>query len=240
MPVDAILDSGQSYGGRAYRDCMAATHAHHVPIIIAHPGMRWSSGDGVVLDVLAPGRPFLADTGDDVNENSIVAMLHYRRPDGREFRALFTGDAGQNREAQLLATRVDLRADVLKVGHHGSQYASTPAFVAAVAPTLASISVGRHNTFGHPGASTLGTLARFGARIYRTDRCGALSLDVDAGIAMSMLPCRVLITLQGSSASSSTSLRIANASTRSSPAVAAAPTRSIVSASCGSKILPLR
>jgi len=190
MPVNAILDSGQSYGGRAYRDCIAAAHAQRVPIAVAHPGMRWSSGDGVALDVLAPSRPFLADTGDDVNENSIVAILHYRRRDGREFRALFTGDAGENREAQLLATGEDLHADVLKVGHHGSNYASTPAFVAAVSPQLASISVGRHNTFGHPGASTLATLTRYRATIYRTDRCGALSLDVDAGAATTMLPCQ--------------------------------------------------
>jgi len=152
--------------------------------------MRWSSGDGVVLDVLAPSPPFLADTGDDVNENSIVAMLHYGRPGGREFRAFFTGDAGKAREAQLLANGSDLHADVLKVGHHGSQYASTPAFVAAVSSALASISVGRHNTFGHPGAATLATLQRVGARIYRTDRCGALTVVVDRGLATTMLPCR--------------------------------------------------
>jgi competence protein ComEC len=151
--------------------------------------MRWSSGDGVKLDVLAPSRPFLADTGDDVNENSTVAMLHYRRPDGRVFRALLTGDAGEAREARLLASGVDPRADVLKVGHHGSQYASTPAFVAAVSPATASISVGRHNTFGHPGASTLATLARAGAKIYRTDKCGALTIDVDQGRVIAMLPC---------------------------------------------------
>src|SRR5581483_4256821 len=42
MPVDAILDSGQSYSGRAYRDCIAAAHAHRIPIVIAEPGMRWS------------------------------------------------------------------------------------------------------------------------------------------------------------------------------------------------------
>jgi competence protein ComEC len=191
MPVDAILDSGQAYSGRAYRDCVAAGHAQRVPIIVAHPGMRWSSGDGVELDVLAPSQPFLADTGDDVNENSIVAMLHYRRPDGREFRALFTGDAGEAREAQLLTGGLDLRADVLKVGHHGSKYASTPTFIAAVSPRLASISVGRNNTFGHPGASTLATLAHRGAMIYRTDRCGALDLDIDRMEAVTMLPCRL-------------------------------------------------
>ncbi len=72
-----LFDSGQTYGGRAYRDCVASAHRHHVPIVIARRGMRWSSGDGVVRRILlAPSLPFLADTGDDVNENSIVAMLH--------------------------------------------------------------------------------------------------------------------------------------------------------------------
>jgi hypothetical protein len=85
MPVDAILDPGQPYGGRAYRDCITAARAHHVPIVTAYPEMRWSSGDGLALEVLAPGRPFLADTGDDVNENSIVAMLHYRVRMGASF-----------------------------------------------------------------------------------------------------------------------------------------------------------
>ena len=81
-------------------------------------------------------------TGDDVNENSIVAMLPY---DG--FRELFMGDAGEDSEARLLAIGDNLNADVLEVGHHGSQYASTPAFIAAVHPKFAVISVGRYNTF---------------------------------------------------------------------------------------------
>ena len=130
--------------------------------------------DGVTLDILAPSLPMLADTGDDVNENSIVAMLHYN-----DFRELFMGDAGESSEARLLASGADLRADVLKVGHHGSQYASTPPFIASVHPQAAIISVGRHNTFGHPGPSTLETLERAGATIYRTDHCGAVSLTAD-------------------------------------------------------------
>jgi hypothetical protein len=60
--------------------------------------MRWIYGDGVTLDVLATSEPFLADTGDDVNENSIVVMLH----DGA-YRELFMGDAGEASESRLLA-----------------------------------------------------------------------------------------------------------------------------------------
>lgn len=150
MPVGMIFDSGQSYPGRAYRDAIAAARSHGVPIILARRGMRWTSGDGVMLDVLAPSMPFLADTGDDVNENSIVVMLRYKR-----FRELFMGDAGEASEARLLAVRDDLHADAIKVGHHGSHYASRAAFVAAVRPGIAVISVGRHNTFGHPAPATI-------------------------------------------------------------------------------------
>jgi competence protein ComEC len=126
----------------------------------------------VTLDILAPWLPFLADTGDDVNENSIVAMLHYR-----EFRELFMGDAGESSEARLLASGVNLIADALKVGHHGSKYASTPSFINGVDAHAAIISVGRHNTFGHPGPTTLATLERARAAIYRTDRCGAITIS---------------------------------------------------------------
>jgi competence protein ComEC len=133
--------------------------------------MRWGSGDGVTLDILSPEMPFLADTGDDVNENSIVMMLHYGG-----FRELFMGDAGEASEARLLAGGDDLRADAIKVGHHGSRYASMPAFVAAVHPRIAVISVGRHNTFGHPAPATIEAWYVVGADVLRTDRCGAISL----------------------------------------------------------------
>ena len=63
---------------------------------------------------------------------------------------LLTGDAGAQSEDRMLASGVDLAADVLKVGHHGSAYSSTAAFIAAVHPCYAVISVGRHNTFGYP------------------------------------------------------------------------------------------
>jgi competence protein ComEC len=173
MPVRMLFDSGQQYDGRAFRDCMHEAATHGVSIARPQRGYRWTD-DGVTLDILAPSLPVLADTGDDINENSIVAMLRYN-----DFRELFMGDAGESSEARLLASGVDLHADILKVGHHGSQYASTPAFIAAVHPQIAVISVGRHNTFGHPGPATLATLTAAGAAIYRTDRCGALTISLD-------------------------------------------------------------
>jgi competence protein ComEC len=171
LDVRLLFDSGQQCDGRAFRDCIHEAGTHNVRVVRPQGGYRWSD-DGVTLDILAPSFPALADTGDDVNENSIVTMLHYG-----DFRELFMGDAGESSEARLLASGADLRADVLKVGHHGSQHASTPPFINAVHPQAAIISVGRHNTLGHPGPITLATLERARATIYRTDQCGAVMID---------------------------------------------------------------
>jgi beta-lactamase superfamily II metal-dependent hydrolase len=86
-----IFDSGRTYSRRAYRDVIAAAHSHRIPVVLARRGMRWTSNDGVTLDILALSLPFLVDTGDDVNDNSIVVMLRYRR-----FHELFT-DATRSR-----------------------------------------------------------------------------------------------------------------------------------------------
>ena len=160
--VGQIFDSGQSYAGRAYADCRRAAMERHVPIRVVRRGVHWSTDDGVSLDVLAPTEIPLSDTGDDINENSIVVRLTYARS-GEPFSALFMGDAGMTRESELIENHINRRATFLKVGHHGSGYASKPAFLAAVLPRYAVISVGRHNLFGHPAPATIDTF-RWSAR----------------------------------------------------------------------------
>ena len=179
FPVGLIFDSGQTYSGRAYADCRRAAADHHVPVQIVRRGVRWSTDDSVSIDILAPTNAPLTDTGDDVNENSIVARLRYAGSDST-FSVLLMGDAGLAREAELLKSGIDLRADILKVGHHGSRFASTPPFIAAVHPAVALVSVGRHNLFGHPSPETVETLLRNGSQVDRTDRCGAIVVRVPA------------------------------------------------------------
>jgi competence protein ComEC len=174
--VDQIFDSGQRYGGRAFNDGMREAAIHHVPVHIARCGDKWRTADGVIFSILSPCGALISDGKNDVNENSLVAMLQYGA-----FHMLFTGDAGFQTEHRMLLEGVDLRADVLKVGHHGSAYASGSDFLAAVRPRIAFISAGRHNVFGHPAASTVDALtAAAAATVYRTDQCGAITLKITA------------------------------------------------------------
>ncbi|HTA55378.1 MAG TPA: ComEC/Rec2 family competence protein, partial [Candidatus Acidoferrales bacterium] len=170
LRVGELADSGQRYGGHAYQDAMATARGDDVATIYPRAGTVWRTDDGVVLRFIGPSLPFIGGVN-AINSNSVAFVLQYRR-----FRMLFTGDAGSESERRFLAENVDLHADVLKVGHHGSAYGSSPDFVAAVAPRYAIVSVGRHNLFGHPAPSTLTTLRRFGARIYRTDENGAVTI----------------------------------------------------------------
>lgn len=170
LRVGELADGGQRYGGHAYHDALDVAHVEGVPIDEPRVGATWHTDDGVAFDFVGPSLPFIGGRN-AINDNSIAFVLQYRN-----FRMLFTGDAGADAEARFLREGVDLHADVLKVGHHGSAYSSTPAFMAAVHPRYAVISVGRHNLFGHPAQSTIATLRRFGARVYRTDQNGAVTI----------------------------------------------------------------
>ncbi len=124
---------------------------------------------GARVEVLAPCPAASPDRGP--NDNSLVLRLSYGR------RALlFVGDSEREAERDLLARSPErLRADVLKVGHHGSRTSTSPAFLAAVAPAYAVVSVGVRNRFGHPHPSTLATLSRAaGVTVLRTDTVGAV------------------------------------------------------------------
>jgi len=171
---DNIMDSGQLYAGFAYRDAMSVARLLGVVVRQPRSGDSFQTDDGMEFDFMGPSLPLLSGTRNDINNNSLVFMLRYK-----SFRMLFTGDAGAEAEQRILSQGVDLQADVLKVGHHGSAYSSTPAFIAAVHPKYAVISVGRHNLFGHPARSTIETLHNFGAQVYRTDLGGAIVVTSD-------------------------------------------------------------
>ncbi len=134
-----------------------------------------------VLRLLSPCPNYAENHG--ANDNSLVFRVDYRQ---RSF--LFTGDAEAIAEKELLASsRAELRADVLKIGHHGSRTSTGRELLAAVAPRVATISCGTRNRFGHPTPEVLGRLAEFGIPAFRTDRDGAIVLSSD-GSGLSAQP----------------------------------------------------
>ena len=171
--VGEFADSGQRYGGYAYNDALQTARSEHVRMVYPRAGAVWRTDDGITLTFIGPSLPFI-ESDNTINDNSIAFILQYKH-----FRMLFTGDAGVAAEQRFLNEGIDLHADVLKVGHHGSAYSSSPEFIAAAHPRYAIISVGRHNMFGHPAPSTIETLHRFGARVYRTEQNGAVMITSD-------------------------------------------------------------
>lgn len=120
-------------------------------------------------------------SGPDANDLSIVLLAKY---DGRKI--LFTGDAGSMVEKRLILEKSILlsETDALKVGHHGSRSASSEVFLQTIKPQYAIISCGKKNHYGHPHEETLMQLQTIGARVYRTDQCGAIILHIQSGKIM--------------------------------------------------------
>jgi competence protein ComEC len=130
--------------------------------------------DGARIDVLSPSGEVGASPRSE-NNDSLVLKISFGR---RSF--LLPGDIERGMEQELsLTEREDLRADALKVAHHGSRTSSTDEFLQSVRPRIAVISVAEPSPFGHPHPEALARLHSIDASIFRTSRCGAITLSTD-------------------------------------------------------------
>jgi competence protein ComEC len=169
--VSEFWDTGQGEGeqvGGSYAVLLRNMRSRGVPVL--HPDRLCGSHQlgGALVEVLAPCPFYCSDR--EANDNSFVMRISYGSRS-----ILMVGDAQRLEEAALLeSARSQLRADVLKVGHHGSRTSSSPEFLAAVGAHDAIVSVGARNRFGHPHEETLWALNRSGIRAWRTDRSGAV------------------------------------------------------------------
>ncbi len=124
------------------------------------------------IDTLSPSPVEMKSK--ELNDSSLVLMV-----ESDNVRALYTGDIGDRIEKRILA-QYNVDAAILKVGHHGSRFSSTASFVDAVRPKVAVIEVGK-NTYGHPTKQTLDRIVATGAKIYRTDIDGTVSVAIENG-----------------------------------------------------------
>lgn len=168
------LDIGKIYMPKAssntqtFEDLLTAIQKKGLKINTAKAGVNLFKAGTLNADIIAP----VNITGDDLNQYSAVIMLTYG-----DNKFLFTGDAGNESEGQITS---DIKADVLKVGHHGSDTSTSQTFLNKVSPKYAVIEVGKDNSYGHPTAATLAKLEKIGATIYRTDKDGTIIFTSDA------------------------------------------------------------
>jgi len=179
FPVAEVWDIGMPFESPVYRDFLLAARGARSPdgkrpkFRVVRRGLTLEPAPNVRLSVLAPSDPLLKGTRSDPNNNSIVMRLD---APGGSF--LFTGDLEREGRARLYATRPNLRADVLKVAHHGAENGTDRAFLSRVNPTVAVIPVGAGNRYGHPHRETLALLQ--GRRVYRTDLHGDIVMRLGA------------------------------------------------------------
>lgn len=177
VPIKMFIDAAYPSNSPGYVGLMNALSARGVAVKQATAGRQIDLGGGAMLKLLGPPTPWLAHTRSDINANSVVARLTWQSRT-----ALFTGDSEPETERWLLEPKnnggdtIQLRAELLKVAHHGGKYSSTAAFLQAVAPRIAVISVGTGNDYGHPTPEALARLAQVGARVLRTDLSGEVTV----------------------------------------------------------------
>ncbi len=183
--VEKILTTGVTHTSNIYLSWLRKIKEQKIVTEIATANQVYrftdNAGTPLTLTVLYPLQSLAGtdapndhlDSGGGLNDTSIVARLDYG-----EHSFLFTGDASSVIESTMVSAKENIGATVLKVGHHGSRYSTTPEFIKAVNPRYAVIQVGKNN-YGHPAPSTLETLAKYQIQTFRTDTDGDITMLTD-------------------------------------------------------------
>ncbi len=146
-----------------------------ISVIFAKKGDKIKIDNETYMDVLFPSNNLISDN--ILNNNSIVTKICYNN-----FSILFTGDVEEIAENEICRkynTTNKLKANILKVAHHGSKTSSTAEFIKMVKPQIALIGVGEKNKFGHPNDGVIQRLKNMNTKIYRTDQMGEIVIQIN-------------------------------------------------------------
>ncbi len=170
IAVAVIYYSGYPGATQTWANLVNQAAARSIPMLPAQfPAVyHWGEFDAYILN------PASGLANPAPNDAAIVARVDFKAS-----RFMFPADISSTIEATVVARQTPVASDVLKVGHHGSAYSSSPAFLSAVQPTYAVISVGANNSYGHPAAATLARLSSAGIQLWRTDQDGTISVTSD-------------------------------------------------------------
>ncbi|MEH7357789.1 ComEC/Rec2 family competence protein [Priestia sp. 179-F W1.4 NHS] len=167
--VENVYAPKVSNNTQAYKDFLNAVKKKKLKIQTAQAGVKLPVKD-VNAQIVGPTKTY---ANSDLNDWSAVVHMAYKK---NTF--LFTGDAETKAEADMIKAKKTLRADVLKVGHHGAKTSTSKNFLDAVKPKYAVISVGK-NSYGHPTSQVVNLLKNSKASILRTDQSGTIMITGD-------------------------------------------------------------
>jgi competence protein ComEC len=184
FPTKEIWCSHETYDSTAFQFFANTATQNGLTITHPEPGTAYAA-DGLIIEVIGPVKE--AEHYSDLNDTSLVLMITYGQK-----RFLFTGDMEKYAEQQLLASGVNLKADVLKVGHHGSYSSTHQRFLDEVDPDYAVISCGRDNEYGHPHNDPVTRLKNADVELFRTDLMGNVVLVTDGQTIAFLLSTRDL------------------------------------------------
>ncbi|MGL5381712.1 ComEC/Rec2 family competence protein [Clostridium sp.] len=156
---------------KTFENMVNAVAKEGIKIKTIKEGMSFDLGDGAGIEVYSP----MYESYEEFNDYSPIMKLTFGETD-----LIFTGDAESHAEQEVVAKYPNnLKAEVLKFGHHGSSTSSTDEFVKSVAPEYGIISCGIDNKYGHPHRETLQKISTYGIESYRTDKQGQITLTSD-------------------------------------------------------------
>lgn len=172
--VKKVLITGVLHTAPDYLAFLKEIADQQIPVEYADGLRDINLGQDLDLKIIYPFKDLKDQKFENLNITSIVTKLIYKN---NTF--LFTGDAEEVVENDLLTAKIDVSAQILKVGHHGSKYSSSPIFLETVKPQYGVISVGAKNDFGHPHLRTIDNLEKQGIDILRTDDLGTIRIVSD-------------------------------------------------------------
>ncbi|MCR5590816.1 MAG: MBL fold metallo-hydrolase [Lachnospiraceae bacterium] len=161
--IDTVFMSPFTKDNNWYEDLINALDYRNYKWSTPEVGSTYDLGEAL-FTVVAPNRVY-----SDPNNSSIALVLQYG-----DTRFLFTGDASEEAEADIVQNGLDISADVYKVGHHGSRSASTEDFLEKIDPKYAVISCSNGNEYGHPHEEAMDRLRKYNPEIFRTDEQGTI------------------------------------------------------------------
>lgn len=164
--IETVLETNAKSDSQTYKTWEELIESKDIQKIEALKNAAIKFPSGAQVQILHPLFP-VSGAGSNSNDWSVVAKLTFGKN-----KFLFTGDLPAEKEAELANSKSDVSADVLKVAHHGSKYATSEEFLDAVSPKEAIISVGKNNSYGHPAPEIIERLLKSGIRIWRTNEMG--------------------------------------------------------------------